>query len=410
MTDKSSPKDSEPEETNTAEDATRKPSPKLIRLFKILTILFSLVFALVIGEILARAFTSDYYLQTRKSDGGLLIPFEPNTNAELVMDEFRCKYEINQFGYRDKLDRAEKKTSGKKRLVLLGDSFSAGWGVEFNEIYSSRLENSLGAEIVNGAKNGGCALWYIHQARYAAPRFEADALIVQIFDNDLTDCERSKKDLEVVSGKLVGALPTHLDPREFGIGKQFSRAFNKLILRRKFRNLRRKMAGKTLHRQAYVKVGAFPNHKVLGREEVAVKWKEQIKRPPEWLTDFDFHEEFTEAWASRLREHNQFLSQLIDECKEAKRPIFIVYISCYQIFLRGLNKSQLTEANPLAKSLKKLCAEKQTPYFDASLAFADEAKPEELYFLFDGHLNAAGHKKLAEYLQTPLRKFLDSLN
>ncbi|MDF1667401.1 MAG: SGNH/GDSL hydrolase family protein, partial [Planctomycetota bacterium] len=210
MTDKSSPKDPEPEEQNSDDQEPRKPSPKLVRVFKILTILFSLVFALVIGEILARAFTSDYYLQTRKSDGGLLIPFEPNTSAELVMDEFQCRYDINQWGYRDKRDRSEKKPSGKKRLVMLGDSFSAGWGVEFDEIYSTRLENQLGVEIINGAKNGGCALWYIHQARYAAPKFQADALIVQVFDNDLIDCERSKKDLEVVDGKAIGPLPEDL--------------------------------------------------------------------------------------------------------------------------------------------------------------------------------------------------------
>ncbi|MDF1664455.1 MAG: SGNH/GDSL hydrolase family protein, partial [Planctomycetota bacterium] len=201
-----------------------------------------------------------------------------------------------------------------------------------------------------------------------------------------------------------------LDPRAFGIGKKFARAFNKLILRRKFRNLRRKIAGKTLHRQAYVKVGTYPNHKILGREEVAVKWKEQIAIPPSWISDFEFHKKLDETWAKRLKEHNLFLTQLIDECKEAKRPIFIVYIPCYQVFLRGMNKSQLMEANPLAKSLRKLCSEKKTPFFDVSLAFVNEPKPAELYFLFDGHLNPAGHKKLAEYLQAPIREFINSLN
>lgn len=410
MSDKPSSEETPPKESESeAAEEARKPSPKLVRLFKIFTIFFSLVFALIFGEVLARAFTSDYYLQTRKSDGGILIPFEPNTSAELVMDEFRAKYDINKFGYRDKLDRSEKKPQGKKRVLLLGDSFSAGWGVEFPEIYSSQLEEGLGAEFVNAAKNGGCALWYIHQARYAAPKFEVDGVVIQIFDNDLIDCERSKKSLEVVDGQKVGPLPADLDPRQFGLSKGFSKSFNKLILRRKLRNLRRRIAGKTLHRQAYVKVGAFPDHKVLNRQEVREKWGPQLVAPPKWNADFDFHKTMTKAWSKRIVEHNQYLSQLIDECQAAQRPVFVIYIPCYQIFLRGMNKSQLQATNSFAQSLKELCKEKNTAFFDSSVTFFDEPKPEELYFLFDGHLNAAGHKKLAEALKEPMSQYLNSL-
>ena len=37
---------------------------------------------------------------------------------------------------------------------------------------------------MNAAKNGGCPLWFIPQARYVRERFQPDWLLVQLFDND----------------------------------------------------------------------------------------------------------------------------------------------------------------------------------------------------------------------------------
>ena len=127
------------------------------------------------------------YLQRRVRDAGVLIPYEPNSEADLLTDEFRVRYRTNRFGYRDRQDRRAERTPGVARIGLLGDSFAAGWGVEFEETFGDRFERATGIEVVNAAKNGGCALWFVPQARFVRETFAPDWLLVQIFDNDLDD-------------------------------------------------------------------------------------------------------------------------------------------------------------------------------------------------------------------------------
>jgi lysophospholipase L1-like esterase len=383
-------------------------SAKTRRIFRVFTLFFALLISLVIGEICTTLLTSEVFLQTRLRDGGVLIPFKPMAEAELVMDEFHTSFKINQFGHRDKKDRRATKKAGTKRVLVLGDSFSAGWGVEFEDIYASQLEKNMAVEFVNGAKSGGCALWYLHQARYGLKQFQPDAIVVQIFDNDVADYLRDKKAFNVQEDQPVGALPMDLDPRQTGTMKALTGLFNKLTLRRKIRNLRRKLIGKTIHRQPYSKIGTTPRREPLSRQQVYDKRKDQIVVPPKWSPDFQMHDPGQwSAWEKPIAEHNRVLLQLIEECQKAKKPIFIVYIPCPQLFMRDRTGQDIVRTNRFSKSLKDLCQSKNVPYLDPTLDFtAAYKKPQELYFIFDNHLNPKGHKALATVLEKSLKPFL----
>src|SRR5262247_2800189 len=139
----------------------------------------SFALSLVLAEIVAEHAVDEVYLQRRARGAGVLVPYQPNTEADLLTDEFRVHYRINQFGYRDRLDRRAERTPGVPRIVLLGDSFAAGWGVEFEETFGNRFERATGIEVVNAAKNGGCALWFVPQARFVRETFAPDWLLVQ---------------------------------------------------------------------------------------------------------------------------------------------------------------------------------------------------------------------------------------
>src|SRR5262245_26279254 len=170
----------------------------------------SIAISLVLAELVAEVVVDEVYLQRRTRGAGVLIPYEPNTEADLLTDEFRVHYRINQFGYRDRLDRRAERTPGLPRIALLGDSFGAGWGVEFDDTFGARFERATGIEVVNAAKNGGCALWFVPQARYVRAHFAPDWLLVQIFDNDPEDNALWSDRFELAVGERFVELPAAL--------------------------------------------------------------------------------------------------------------------------------------------------------------------------------------------------------
>jgi len=182
----------------------------------------TLLLCLIGAEVVARVVIKDVYVLRRASDGGLFIPYKPGARAELLRDEFRNEYAINSLGFRDRLDRTRDPAPGKKRVVILGDSFSAGWGVEFRETYGSLLEEELGTEFVNTAKNGGSPLWYVPQARYFIEHLRPDLVLVQLFDNDLNDNMVNREKFGVGDDGRMGPVPDRFLPDE-GPGTRVSR-------------------------------------------------------------------------------------------------------------------------------------------------------------------------------------------
>ena len=74
-------------------------------LFRVGVLLAVLLLGLVAAELVLRNFVEEVYLVRRHRDGGLFLPYEPGVEADLLRDEFRNRYRINQLGCRDRLDR-----------------------------------------------------------------------------------------------------------------------------------------------------------------------------------------------------------------------------------------------------------------------------------------------------------------
>ncbi len=170
-------------------------------------LLASLVFAFALAEGAARSVVDDVYLERQIRSGGVFTPYEPHGRADLLTSEFRVGYRINRFGHRDREDRDEARTPGVARVALLGDSFGAGWGVSFEDTFGARFEATSGIEVVNAAKNGGCPLWFVPQARFVTERFAPDWLLVQLFDNDPEDNVQFADRFALEVGDPVGDGP-----------------------------------------------------------------------------------------------------------------------------------------------------------------------------------------------------------
>lgn len=393
---------SEPSPAAEPDSAPETPSdaPKVSWRVRALAMTLLIVITLMVCELLLRVLDKDVYLQRRLRAGGLLEPYLPNSSADLLMDEFRVTYSINQFGYRDRADRQESKGS-KARVMVLGDSFAAGWGVEGQQTFAHLIEQGGPAEVWNVAKNGGCALWYVHQARYLIQRFKADALIVQIFDNDPADCQLYAKKLGAETKKTIADLPPEFQ-RRTGLVGFFEDSFEGLILRKRWRKFRRRLkTGEPVPRENYVDVGAHPDFKVLSRAQIREKYGEQLKENR--LTgDFAFHNPKLQGqWLDAFRFHARTLKQLMKECQQQNVRVAVLYIPCYSAIEGSRPLAKKISDNALNQQLRGLCRSQKLPFLDATEVFAADAKTpaSDYYHLWDGHLNAKGHKALADKLK-----------
>jgi len=361
-----------------------------------LLLVASLLVALVLGECAARAVVDEVHLQRRLRAGGVLVPYEPGAEADLLTDEFRVRYEINSFGYRDRKDRRAERTPGVPRIVLLGDSFAAGWGVEFEESFGERLERATGIEVVNAAKNGGCPLWFVPQARHVRERFAPDWLLVQLFDNDPDDNTVYMDDFEIEVGERFEALPAEIRPLDT-LERRLSHRFESSVLRRRLHQLSRRLRGKRLHSTPYVEPGAEPHHPVLTREEAIAVHEVDLSPERPLHPGMAFHDPAQrDAWTARLDWNAALLEQLAGEASADGVRVAFLYVPTYEIFLRD------PASNPLAGRVRAVAARTGALWIDARRAFARRPRPWELYYAYDGHLNPAGHAALAELLARTL--------
>lgn len=116
------------------------------------------------------------------------LPFEHAANKRSLL----CGVEIktNSLGLRAEKDYVLPKPAHTKRILVLGDSITMGWGVEFKDTYASRLEDLLNKnlsqhfEVINagvGNYNSICEL----AALKKFINLEPDLIILGFYINDL---------------------------------------------------------------------------------------------------------------------------------------------------------------------------------------------------------------------------------
>ena len=145
----------------------------------------------------------------------------PDTVKQHTSRCFRVEYRTNSVGARD-VERS--RTATRPRVVVLGDSFLEGWGVDESQRLSNRLEAATGIEHLNFAM----AHFGPYQAylayRELARHFDHDAVIVSVVPaSDFRDIDyAAAQELGWYEFRyrpyLVGEAPSyqHLDHREPG--------------------------------------------------------------------------------------------------------------------------------------------------------------------------------------------------
>lgn len=178
-------------------------------------LIISITFACFVSEIALRiiGFEPLYVSPERdrfwRYDAQLGWAHEPGQEGIFETPQFRTVVRINEKGLRDR-EHSYKRQNDSKRILVLGDSFAWGYGVEEQQRFSQLLEPSLGVEVINAGVSGYSTdqelLWY----RNEGIKYDADLVILVLAGNDVGDNERNlvstiyyKPKFMIENGQLV---------------------------------------------------------------------------------------------------------------------------------------------------------------------------------------------------------------
>lgn len=155
-------------------------------------LLISTFFAVLLSEVALRliGFEPLYVSPERarfwKYDALLGWAHQPGQEGIFETQQFRTAVRINENGLRDR-SHTYQRHDDKKRILVLGDSFAWGYGVEESERFSQRLEGSMDVEVINAGVSGYSTdqelLWYQNEGI----KYDADLVILVVSGNDIGD-------------------------------------------------------------------------------------------------------------------------------------------------------------------------------------------------------------------------------
>ena len=110
--------------------------------------------------------------------------WSPNITQHYDHPEAGMWLKTNSHGYRDDEVRPKRDF----RIVLLGDSFAAGHGVEVEDSCATLLEEQLGVEVVNVSMSGHGLIHHLHRVRSQEfKQLDPDLVVLMLYlGNDLT--------------------------------------------------------------------------------------------------------------------------------------------------------------------------------------------------------------------------------
>ena len=352
--------------------------------------LFALLPTLVmigVAEAGLRAALPDVEIRTSLEHGGFLRPYRPGAVADLVSPDFCVRYAINEWGFRDRRGRAlapRRAPPPPWRVLLFGDSFSEGFGVEADETFARRLERRDRFEVWSLARMGASPMFHVVMAREFVPRLRPDAVVVQLFDNDLD--ENRYRHLPREPDGRVAALPDALRPGT-GLLAGLRDAWEGLALVQAFERLERRLRGKPIPR-LFVRPG------VRVVMEAPPGGADPDARLFPW---YDLAR--TAEWEAKLAEQEMLLRQLVGELRGMGVPALLAYVPHHREIVAGAVDASRA-LNPHYRLLARVATELRVPLVDGTALFGAPGRdPSDYYHARDQHWNASGHALFAEALE-----------
>lgn len=318
---------------------------------------------------------------------------KPNAEGIYAMSDSKTQIEINSKGIRDK-SYDYKKPEGIKRIVVLGDSFTWGYGVEEKNIFTEILEDELfkNIQVINMGVSGYGSDQELLFLEEEGIMYNPDLVVVAFYvGNDITNNINSiqynhPKPMYVLDDEDNKLILTNTPVPQKEEWLEVKNNDNVTILL----SFKRFMSH---HSHAY----AFISDRIVSSPNLLNLFKKigiADKRTTPMGEAVLKHRLELDPYGWNLTK--AILKEIDTVAKANNAKTFVIIIPTRE----QVNKNWDSEINGALVDFGK---ESNIPVLDLLPEFREHAKNgEQLYFKIDGHWNANGHKLAAELIYDKL--------
>jgi lysophospholipase L1-like esterase len=175
----------------------RRTTGKTRPLWLLAKFIFAAAYLIFGGEIFLRVLAPEPMLPryVRATEYGIRGN-EPNRSYWHTTAEYRINIRTNSNGIRADREIPYEKPKGVKRIILLGDSFGMGYGVDLEDTFSSQMQKALEragvrSEVVNLSVSGHGTAEQLITLRYEGLRYQPDFVLIAWHTSDRADNVRA---------------------------------------------------------------------------------------------------------------------------------------------------------------------------------------------------------------------------
>lgn len=300
----------------------------------------------------------------------------PDVSGQHQRHGFSVFVHQNQFGLRGPNTMRREKTTTTTRMLVLGDSYVWGYGVDQDRIFTDPQVHQSEMELINFGVSGYGTdqefLLYLREGTF----FEADEVVLAFtpyndVENNLSPKQYDKlKPYFTISGHQLVLHRDHVRENKFQSGIDWvwshSRVVN--VLDKGFRTLQNRWFLRNMSRGINV-----PQSGILHPEAVSAKDREGIELTLRILLD------------------------LRDAVRSQNARFSVIFIPYKPHILKKVSHN-----HPFVPLLAKRLEEFHIDYYEPYFLFLHEKEAKQLFNEFDNHFSQGGHAIFGKILVNPL--------
>lgn len=349
----------------------------------------------------------------------------PNLTQERSSIDFRYTFKTNSQGLRYK-EIPLAKPNNTVRVLVVGDSFTEGYGVELKDTFSWLLEEEFTSEtrrvnFINGGLGGAGPLDYARLFVHVGLSYEPDALLICIYANDVSNTKENASPEQIYESRRRHRRLKHL---------LWPRIYTRLSLAKKQR-----------YADFFEAVSAKARSRGISEEEIQ-RWKGRIPpelvdavkkgqllgamlsygllKPKYWVESIDIEGTRAERkWSAMVT----ILEKMLSTAQERGIWIGIVYIPArfqydpakenpeiWRLAGTEIRNEWLSGESEIQRRLESWTTTADIPFLDLTPALKEAIKADDkLNFRIDDHWSPRGHQVAALSIAEWLSKTYDLL-